>query len=976
MTGRRPRGLGSALPLVVLSCAVARGDLVDRVDPFIGTGGHGHTFPGPTLPFGMVQLSPDTRLAGWDGCSGYHFSDSIIYGFSHTHLSGTGVSDYGDVLFMPITGNPFLENGYPDRVDEGYGSRFEKSSELAGAGYYTVHLADHDVDVELTATRRTGLHRYHFPEGRAAHVIVDLEHRDRLLHSDLRVVGDDTIEGHRRSTAWARDQVVFFRASFSRPFTATRIVSADVDGSRQNTKAVLSFGDGGGDVLAQVAISAVDPDGARKNLEAEWVDFDVASTRARARAAWREAIGRFTADGASEEDEVVLATALYHSFIAPNLFSDTDGRYRGMDGAIHVATDRSQYTVFSLWDTYRATHPLFTLVERARTREFVQTFLAQYAQSGRLPVWELAANETDCMIGYHSVSVIADAYLKGIDGFDADHALEAMVHSASLDHFGLDAYRRDGFIGTDEEGESVSKTLEYAYDDACIARMAAAMGRPDVVRAFDRRSQSWRHLLDPKTGFFRPRRNGQWMAPYDPRRVDFHHTEANGWQYRFAAPHHLRDHVTALGGDDAFEAALDSLFAIDSATTGREQPDITGRIGQYAHGNEPSHHLAWLSHVTGLPGRSAERVTRILAEMYAPSPDGLIGNEDCGQMSSWYVLSAFGLYDVAPTSLQWLVVPPKHERMSMTFEDGRTFTTRRVGAGAIERVTFNGEPLTRSYLRHEKVIGGGELVFHLGESGDWGARPSERPGAPASIHPILPAPWAEADGDRFRGALDVRLASGAAGAEIRWTDQPGIEPREGRPYVRPIHLEATTTLRFVAIDGERTSPVVKARFDAIEHDWRVQVTSVPSPQYTAGGPDALIDGRRGALDWRTGAWQGYQGQDFVATLDLGVPTSVLGAGASVLQDMRSWIWMPTELVVEMSEDGRSFIEAGRATNEIADDVEGVVRADLEVALDGRPIRALRFRAVNYGTIPDWHPGAGGAAYIFVDELIIREHARP
>jgi predicted alpha-1,2-mannosidase len=960
-----------ALIIMLVLAGVARADMVDYVDPFIGTGGHGHTFPGPTLPFAMVQLSPDTRLTGWDGCSGYHYSDEVIYGFSHTHLSGTGVSDYGDILFQPVTGEPSLENGYPDRVDEGYGSRFDKSSEHASAGYYAVYLQDFGVSVELTATPRTGLHRYVFPEGRPAHVIVDLEHRDRLLESSLRVVGDDTIEGLRRSTAWARDQVVFFRACFSRPISATKIVAGDVSGSRQNVKGVLSFGKGGGELLVQVAISAVDLDGARRNLEAEWAGFDFSATRERARAAWSDVLERFSIEGATDEDRTVFATALYHSFLAPNLFSDVDGRYRGMDFGIHRAEGRDHYTVFSLWDTFRATHPLFTLVERERTRDFVRTFLAQYEQGGRLPVWELAANETDCMIGYHSVSVIADAYLKGIGGFDADGALEAMMHSATLDHFGLDAYRRDGFIGADEEGESVSKTLEYAYDDACIARMADAMGRMKIAHEFARRAQAWRHLLDPDTRFFRPRRNGQWLKPYDPRRVDFNYTEANGWQYRFAAPHHAREHVDALGGNDAFQAALDSLFEIDSATTGREQPDITGRIGQYAHGNEPSHHVAWLSHFTGRPERSAARVARILQELYTPAPDGLTGNEDCGQMSSWYVLAALGLYDVAPTSKQWLLIPPRYERMIVRFEDGRTFTTRRVGTGRVERVTFNGEPLERSFLWHEEVIGGGELVFELGEAGDWGKAPNERPGNPRMVDPILPAPWAEAENDRFRGHLDVRLATGAPGAAIRWTDGPDLDPQDGVIYDGTIHLESTTTIRFAANDGERSSPVVFARFDAIEHDWALVVTSVPNAQYTAGGPDALIDGRRGPEDWRTGSWQGYQGQDFVATLDLGEPTAVVRAGASFLQDMRSWIWMPTELVVEVSVDGRSFREAGRVTHDVPEDAEGVLLRDLELALDGSPIRALRFRAVNYGTIPAWHPGAGGEAFIFVDELIVR-----
>jgi predicted alpha-1,2-mannosidase len=406
---RRPVRRGAALLPLLLAAGLAAASLVDDVDPRIGTGGHGHTFPGPTLPFGMVQLSPDTRLSGWDGCSGYHDTDRIVYGFSHTHLSGTGVSDYGDILLMPVTGEPQLENGHPDRPDLGYGARFDKASERAEAGYYAVTISDHDIAVELTATPRTGLHRYVFPPGQPAHVVVDLRHRDRLLGSALDVEGDQVLAGYRRSSAWARDQLVHFRAAFSRSFTVTH---------RSQTQAVLSFGDQGGELMVQVAISAVDQDGARRNLEAEWADFDFPATRRAAHRSWAAVLDRFRIEGVTAAQRTVFATALYHSFLAPNLFSDVDGRYRGHDLAVHRATDRDHYTVFSLWDTYRATHPLFTLVERERTREFIRTFLAIHEQGGRLPVWELAANETDCMIGYHAVSVIADAWLKGIRGYD------------------------------------------------------------------------------------------------------------------------------------------------------------------------------------------------------------------------------------------------------------------------------------------------------------------------------------------------------------------------------------------------------------------------------------------------------------------------------------------------------------------------------------------------------------------------------
>lgn len=957
-----------ALGLLLLA-ASASAELVDHIDPFIGTGGHGHTFPGPTLPFGMVQLSPDTRLTGWDGCSGYHFSDTVVYGFSHTHLSGTGVSDYGDVLLMPVTGEPLLANGYPDDPDGGYGSRFRKADERAAAGWYRTVLADYGVEVELTATPRTGLHRYVFPAGEPTHVIVDLTHRDELLDVGFTVVDERTVEGFRRSKAWAVDQLVHFRAVFSRPFTVTRTEAGPGALADRTAKAVLSFGNAGGEVLAQVAISAVDADGARRNLEAEWVGFDFAATHAAARAAWAAELAPYRVEGASDDELTILATAIYHSYIAPNLFSDVDGRYRGRHGWPARAGDRKQYTVFSLWDTYRATHPLFTLMQRERTRDFVATAVSRYEQGGRLPVWELAGNETDCMVGYHAVSFLADAWLKDIGGARPDLILEAMRDSAERDHFGLDAYKRLGYIPADHEHESVSKTLEYAYDDACISRFAAALGYTDVAAAYGRRAQGWRHLYDPASRCFRPRLNGGWLTPYDPRRVDFHHTEANGWQYRFGAPHHFRRHMELLGGDAATVAVLDSMFTMDSVTTGREQPDITGRLGQYAHGNEPSHHVAWLYHFAGRPDRTRERVGAILREFYTPAPDGLIGNEDCGQMSSWYVLAAYGLYDVAPTSEQWLVIPPLHQRMSLTFENGATFTTRRTGEGAVRRVTFQGRELRESWLSHDQVLAGGELVFELGPAGgDWGRALTARPGTPDETPPITPAPWAEAPADRFRGRIEVRLAHLDPDAEILWTTSPFDAP--DRPYTKPLVLSNTTELRFRAVTASGESPVVTARYDEIPHDWRAALLAEPDPQYTAGGPDALIDGRRGPEDWRTGRWIGFNGLDMGAEVTLDRPLPLRSVTVGFLQDTRAWIVLPRELTVEVSEDGEAWREAGRASHDVPVRTDEVVIRDLTVPLDGSRVVAVRVRATQYGVLPEWHPGAGGETFIFVDEVMV------
>ncbi len=978
---------------------------VDYVDPFIGTDGHGHTYPGATLPFGMVQLSPDTRLEGWDGCSGYHFTDDVIYGFSHTHLSGTGVSDYGDVLLMPGVGEPVLDNGYSRDGDhpkggawkgpaESYASSFRKSTEKAEAGYYTVFLDDPGFNVELTATERVGFHRYRAERPEPAHVVVDLRHRDRLLAAKMRIVNDREIEGFRHSTAWAKSQKVFFVARFSRPFDPKGFVGLEGGRSAKlsDDRAVgaLVFGDltsgdqadeispAGGELLVKVGLSAVDIEGARANLEAELPHWDFDRTRRQAREIWSEALGKIEVDGGTEDERTSFFTGLYHSLIAPNLYSDVDGRYRGMDDRIHRAEGRRHYTVFSLWDTFRATHPLYNLIEPTRNLEFVQAFLDMYRQGGRLPVWELAANETDTMIGYHSVSVISEAWQKGIRDFDTELALEAMVASADLDHFGLDAYRRQGFIGSRDEGESVSKTLEYAYDDFCIARFAAALGRQDVETRFMERSQGWRHVLDPETGFMRPKQNQRFLEPFDPRRVDNHYTEANAWQYSFFVPHDVHGLIEALGGDEPFVERLDALFAADSATTGRTQVDITGLIGQYAQGNEPSHHAAFLYHYAGRPDRSAEWAQKIVDELYAARPDGLSGNEDCGQMSSWYVFVAMGLYPVNPCDPTYVIVPPIFERASLRVDpaDDRRFTIRTEGDGPyIVSAALNGKPFDRSFLRHREITEGGELMLRLGtKPGTWGTEPAERPGRDSSPTERLPAvPYVLADRDIFRDRQEVDLASAEPGAAV-------YRSINGGPFEihdSPLTLNESTTLKLYAeLDGRR-SPTVEAELHRMPNDWRVTTAHEPNASYTAGGPDALIDGLRGETNWRTGRWQGYQLTDFEATVDLGEVRPLRRAGANFLQDIKSWIWFPTTVTISVAErpDG-PFDDIAELGHDISDGSDGSNFDHIEILeLISEPLvdveaRFVRFHARNYGSIPEWHPGYGGLSFIFVDELVL------
>ena len=931
--------------------AFAQRDLTPYVNPFIGTGGHGHTFPGAIVPFGMVQLSPDTRLTGWDGCSGYHYSDSIIHGFSHTHLSGTGISDYGDILLIPMIGRD-------------YSGRFQHRNETATPGYYSVKLDDENVLVELTATARVGMHRYTFPRSEDASIAIDLAHRDKVIDSGLRVTSKTTVVGWRRSLAWAKDQIVYFALEFSQPFTAQS--SSDVQLKtyfRFDTRA-------GAPVLVKVGISAVDIAGALKNVDTEVNHWNFEKVRSDAKAAWNAELNKITVSGGSISQLTNFYTSLYHVMTAPNLFMDVDGRYRGRDFKTHVAEGFSNYTVFSLWDTFRAAHPLYTIIDRKRTLDFIKTFLAQYEQGGRLPVWELAANETDTMIGYHAVSVIADAAVKGIDGFDLHKAFEAMKQSAELrEHRGLDAYIDHGFISTEDERESVSKVLEYAYDDWCIAAVARMLGKTADYERYSARAQSYKNVFDRRTGFMRPRTNGDWVKPFDPREVTFAFTEANSWQYTFFAPQDITGLITLMGGRAQFARKLDQLFTAESRTTGREQVDITGLIGQYAHGNEPSHHMAYLYNYVGQPWKTQSRVRQIMVQFYKPEPDGLIGNEDCGQMSAWYVLSAAGFYPVTPGSNVYAIGSPLFPEVRFNLENGKTFVIRAVNVlddkVYVQSATLNGKSYNKSFLLHEDLMAGGELVFVMGSQPNarWGVGRGNEPVSHIAAPEIVPAPVIKAAGQTFRGRLQIDLAS----IDIRPVDiyyttdgsEPGVESRK---FIKPLFIEADTTVKALAVaaDGRR-SLVVSAKFHRIMHDWKITLQTSYSSQYTGGGDFALIDGIRGTKNWSGGGWQGYQGKDFVAVLDLGKVQQVSRLGAGFLQDTGSWIWMPSRIDVATSMDGKTFSPAISFANDVSERQEGVVIKDFVKSIPPQKARYVRIKAENLRA----------EGWVFVDEILIQ-----
>ncbi len=719
----------AAVMIAAASCSSpSQGDLTLHVDPFIGTAAHGHVFPGATTPFGMVQLSPDNGTSGWDWCSGYNYSDSLIAGFSHTHLSGTGIGDLCDILFLPsMYGFSFALPDSAWSLAKLNRTLFSHEAEKASPGYYAVALSN-GVDAELTATPRCGVQRYTAVTDGTMSVLVDLGFAvnwDRPV--DCRLLWDGkALSGRRVSAGWAEKQYLFFFSEFSRePVSVTMLDAGAETGTAgtegQNIACVLAFGmKKGEELIIRTGISAVDEAGAKGNLSAEMNTWDFAGAAASARQAWQKRLQVIRAESADTALLRVFYTALYHTMIAPNLYNDTDGRYRGTDGGIHTAEGFTNYTVFSLWDTYRAAHPLFTITAPETVPDFINTMLAIREQQGKLPVWSLAGNETNCMIGYHAVPVLADAVHKKIEGFDYEKALDAAVHSASLDFRGLDHYRNYGYIPSKLENESVAKTMEYSIDDWCISQMASDMGREDLASRFLKRSRNYRNLFDTTILFVRGRMSdGSWRPDYDPlyshhTRSDF--TEGNGWQYSWLAPHDVDGLISLFGGREIFLSRLDSLFRVNEEVRGdNRSPDISGLIGQYAHGNEPSHHIAWLFTMAGAPEKTETMVRRIMDEMYTDAKDGICGNEDCGQMSAWYVFSAMGFYPVNPADGRFILGSPVLDKASVSLPGGRLFTMVAEGNSSsavnVSAIFLNGVKIDRNYITYEEIMAGGELRF-------------------------------------------------------------------------------------------------------------------------------------------------------------------------------------------------------------------------------------------------------------------------
>jgi len=701
------------------------GQYTNYVDPFIGTGGHGHTFPGAAVPFGMIQLSPDNPSKGWDWTSGYHYSDSVLLGFSHTHLSGTGVGDLLDILIMPFNSE------YPANAENKFNrvhSIYKHVDETAEPGYYSVFLKNDSIKAELTVTEKVGIHRYTFEGNDTGKILLDLgysQNFDRAVETKIEIINSTTVVGHRISKGWARYQPVYFAIEFSKPFTAKlfkeKIETEENLIEGEKTEAVFSFDlREETQLLIKVSISSASIDGAFENILTEATSWEFDYYKKSASHLWAKELSKVKIQSDNEEKKKIFYTALYHSMIAPTLFEDANNQYTGADSLIHRTEGYTKYTLFSLWDTFRALHPLLTILKPEIVNDFIHSMLSFYDEYGLLPTWDLQSNETDVMIGYHAVPVIYDAYKKRITNADPEKIYQAMKASAMQDKFGLDQFKKYGYIPSELEVEAVSKVLEYAYDDWCVAQMAMDLGYQDDYNYFIERSDAYKLLFDKKTGFMRGKdKNGEWISDFNPVRADHRssdYTEANAWQYTFHVFHDVPGLIDLFGGEENFVSKLDSLFTISSELEGDVSPDISGLIGQYAHGNEPCHHVAYLYSFTNQKKKGEERIKQIMQTMYKASPDGLAGNDDCGQMSAWYVFSSLGFYPVNPADGKYWFGIPAFEKIVIEINSDTEFVIECEGLSKnsnVESIVLNGNKLDRNYILHSEILNGGNLEFVL-----------------------------------------------------------------------------------------------------------------------------------------------------------------------------------------------------------------------------------------------------------------------
>lgn len=949
--------LFSSLTLTGLSAQITK-----FVNPFIGTGGHGHTFPGACKPFGMVQLSPDTRLDGWDGCSGYHYSDSIIYGFSHTHLSGTGVPDYCDILIMP--GTKTLSH---EVINSKYlPSKFNKKKEIAKAGFYGVFLEDSNIYVKLTATDRTGVHEYKYPDSRNNWIVINLEHRDKVLNAGFDEWNSNQISGHRISTSWAKEQSIYFSLKFSQNLKKFYFSDDSLrlyclfDNLKNNTLKI------------QCAISAVDIAGAKENLSAEWVNFNFEKARKKCDSDWNKMLSRIRIEDNNiekSEKKIIFYTALYHSLIHPSLHQDADHRYRGMDNKIHLGkAEHPRYTVFSLWDTYRAAHPLYQLLYPEFNYYFAKSFLGQYHECGRLPVWELASNETYCMIGNHSIPVLVNAFLNQTRerALEKQEVLEAIEGTFNKGFSNIEEFKK-AYISLDKGSESVSKTIENSLDYYAYKIISNSKSKEDKY---------YQNLYNPSTGFFQAKLNSGFTKFFDPYEVNFNYTEANAWQYLMGAHHDVEGMIDCFNRDpknlqvklghnnnsgNALESKLDSLFGTSSYMSGRVQPDITGLIGQYAHGNEPSHHVAYLYNYCNRYDKTQRIINRIITTLYSNQADGLCGNEDCGQMSAWYIFSALGFYPVNPISSEYQPGIPLFDRISLKVPGNKRISIVRENYtpnGFVNEININKNSIYSSF-----TISAGDYIKYSFEQDKYLKFISS-----SSLDYYEPVPFVEKGEQVFEDSTLLQLKNYSKSRIELSLDSLFIKPKK---YIEPIVIKEPISYYF-RNESSINNPypnIQKVKFSKKPSGFKYHIVESFENQYSAGGRDALFDGLYGSIDYRDGRWQGYWGKDIQVELEIKNPDVYSSLKITSLQDQNSWILLPKEIELYISEDREEYILFKVLDHQINKKTNDPIIHEFEFKeMTGKKFIKLIIK--NSGKLPPWHLSAGEKSWIFLDEITI------
>ncbi len=794
--------------LLFLSACHNEKDFTKQVNVFVGTDFHGHTFPGAIMPHGMVQLSPDTRTTTWDGCSGYHYSDKSIMGFSHIHYSGVGSGGGADILLMPTVGKIQITPGDTSDTKSGYRAAFSHKNELAEPGYYRVKLED-DIIVELTSTNRVGFHKYTYNTAESGNIILDLVHgiNDKIDSLYLKVVSETKIAGFRHCYAGLDgNRTIFFVGESSQPITGFGIYKNDsvlentTEAGGKNIKAHFSFNTKKNkEILVKVALSRVDFEGAGKNMATEIPGWDFEKVMKMAKENWNRELSKIEIEGGTESQRRTFYTALYHTHIHPNSNSDVDGRYRSTDRKVYTQSGFENYTTFSLWDTFRALHPLYTIIDHQRTTQYIRSFLERYQHFGNLPIMEFGGTEGFAMIGYHSLPVMADAWSKGIRDYDGQMAFEAMKKLSESFRSGKAAYKQFGFLPYNEDGQNVSKTLEYSYDDWCVSVLAKLFSEDDF-HFYASKGQFYRDLFNQETGFMCPKGSDyKWFVPFDPAQSDGNFTEGNAWQYSMFVPHDINGLMELIGGDAKFEAWLDACFSQETDASEMPSGDVTGLIGQYAHGNEPSHHMAYLYNFAGKPWKTQEVVTEILSTLYSDKADGLCGNDDAGQMSAWYVLSAMGFYPVTPGLPYYVIGSPVFDKATIHLENGNDFTIRVKRTGSkniyIQSAALTGKEYSKSFLIHSDIMQGGELTFTMGDEPNlsWGSKPEDFPQTQG--YPSAAIPEIKIASPTFKQNTEVILSCNDPKTEIRYTTD-GTDPVEtSQLYQGKLSIDQSATLK-------------------------------------------------------------------------------------------------------------------------------------------------------------------------------------